>query len=403
MGAKRPRSEDGLTEILAKIPANWPITSENGKIVVADKFEGRQLIDVVGSDAAKILVEKHIFDLNQQAEKIRAETNVTQNPAIVMGQPQDRTFKARLGWHALKTQIEASGGTVEVLSSESSYGVWTRDRWIPAAERPVFTEGTTPEPDTKPERGAMRQAGHEAARHTLEQRGVKGPVLEGALEGGDVIQHHRSNTVFVGIEVYDDGSLHPDHLRTATNLAEHLGMKLVPVPKTNRSPFYHLDTFMAALPDGSIIVIPDATTPEALAEIRQVAGNNLLELGIKEGERMAHARRKLATNIITVNGNVFTANALPEIREFVEQRGYRLIEGPFQLMDSGPRCQTNFLKHTPEKERDGRSDISRNEPHPLEYLLASNGFPSSDKMPVTRVTEISPSIAPGGDGSRVLG
>ncbi len=367
--------------------SSWPINYENGIISIPTEVskDGKSisLSELIGNDAFSLLM-RHVGSVNELTKTIRSETTVTRNPELVMREPDAENetwrFIDRLGWASLRAGLEAAGAKVSLLKRDNSMSddrdsVWTRDRWIVSDNRNIYSDG---EGNFDLRKREVQQA---IPRRLEEEIGVTGKQIQGFLEGGDVIQHHKSNTVFVGIGMPRSGKIEDNasDLETAKKLANELKMDLVVVPRVKEN-YYHLDTFMASLPDGSIIIIPDATTESAVNDVRRIAGDKILELKPHESDdKMTRAEKPfipksldLATNIFTINGNVFSTANLPEIGRFVEDRGYKYRHSYFSIYDSGPRCQINMKE---KQEVDIRNDISmRDGDDKMQMLLASINF-----------------------------
>ena len=165
-----------------------------------------------------------------------------------------------------------------------------------------------------------------------------------------------------------------ESVAAAQGLAHKLGMHLVMIPKTKATGnqdqvnYYHLDTFMAALPDGNLIGIPSATTPDVWKQIKTIVekvGKEVLEL--------PPGTSNMATNIIAVNGNVFSPVHNEQIDSFLKKHGFNYVVGGFQISDSGPHCLINVNKKN-QQTPDGRTTISAADPADIDKPMTLAGL-----------------------------
>lgn len=348
--------------------------SDNGRIPIT------HYAPMTAQDAARAMkrLEEYAETINRQTDDIRAQTRVTTRPTIVMASPDHLiSLAGAVNWHVLNAHLEAAGAVIQNTSAyhapSRAHQTWTRDNFILAPDgRALFFQNPEYntkswdgiEPNTIAQRNGFETQGHPVATIPLQaeltETDRRKNTHDDLIEGGDILQHPQSNTVFIAAKMVD-GQASPLWRAAAQKVADTLGMQLVLVPKAQKPPFYHLDTFMSVLPDGSAVLLPDATTPEAREKIAAaIKGHgDMLELPVKPGEtqEQANNRRYLATNLVTVNGNSFTPNAVPEMRDFLTAHGFNVIEGPYRIADSGAHCLTNFLYR---RKADGRTDVSEN-------------------------------------------
>lgn len=368
--------------------SSWLSTdSENGHIVLAEaaQFNKKTINphEYFGELSERIV--DYLAEQNLIIDQIRQTTQQTSRPEIVMGQPnKQHEVDEQLKWQVLKAQLEASGADVTVVAKDLKGGlgkhIWTRDRYI---NDPNTGVQIYPETSGNTEIENHTWGAQQLIKEEFIKQGTPTKVSEKFVEGGDVLLYRNKNinpdgksgTVFVGVykEIFywKEAPTFTENMEAARNLAKALNMNLVPVPKTglnndkDENYYYHLDTFMTVLPDGGVILIPSATTPVVADIIRKTANNDILMLPPET--------HNLDTNLVTVNGNVFSTHYNKDIEKFLEKRGYHYIVGDFQIMDSGPHCLTNFKGKQPAP--DGRSDRVMNENEPVntpKQTVASN-------------------------------
>jgi N-dimethylarginine dimethylaminohydrolase len=323
--------------------------------------------------AAMHRLDEYIAGQNAQIALIRSSTQRIGHPVIVMASPASRMrANEMLGWLILKAKLEAAGAEVREVGDynreHNPWVVWTRDRYVIRADGTVIFPGKAHTEAAGPGSAKGFDDAVQVMRQYFTAQGNQTMRIEGYFEGGNVLQHRQSNTVFVGVPPV--GYTHtpdPAALKDAQLLADALGMKLVPVVLTQFNPYYHLDTMMSVLPDGSVMIRPEATDKTSLRRVREaVPAEQFLKL--------AEPRKKpdsLATNLLTVNGNVFNSDSQPDMVAFLEKRGFRVWVGPHEFGGSGPHCQGN-LQGT--MQPDGRNDIAR---------IERGDFPKLPAQPAT--------------------
>ncbi|WP_047550676.1 hypothetical protein [Methylotenera sp. G11] len=260
--------------------ASWiSIDSKNGHLVLAEtgQLDGKTINPQQHFGELSKKITEYIAEQNAIIERIKETTQQTSHPEVVMGESNGYAIGDQLRWYTLNAQLQASGAHVTVVGDGTSglHGtIWPRDRYVATPNgAQIYPQG-----DMKTEVEVRSSGVQEAMKKDFTKQGIFSVVTDGFLEGGDVLQDPKSNTVYVGVYVDLPHSSHPEfpilceQEKAATNLAKELNMNLIVVPKTgfhgNEMPddYYHLDTFMSVLPDGGVILIPSATTPE-VAEI----------------------------------------------------------------------------------------------------------------------------------------
>ena len=156
-----------------------------------------------------------------------------------------------------------------------------------------------------------------------------------------------------GEEYVPDPDLPEQNKATAMKVAELTGKKILHVGVCKTSPFYDLDTFLASLPDGKLLLYPVATTEQSILQLNQKIGaDNIIEIN----ERQA---RKFSANLINIPETTTLVMTFcdADLQKILEQNGYVVIsprtvglgdEATWQVANGGVRCLTSesFYKNT---------------------------------------------------------
>ena len=101
--------------------------------------------------------------------------------------------------------------------------------------------------------------------------------------------------------------------------------------------FYHMDTALSALPNGEVMYIPGAFTPEGRALIAdRVPAAQRIELGIDDA-------CAFAANTVCIGNNLIMPGCGPTLRTDLESRGYKVVTvplGSFQRSGGAAFCLT---------------------------------------------------------------
>jgi N-dimethylarginine dimethylaminohydrolase len=117
-----------------------------------------------------------------------------------------------------------------------------------------------------------------------------------------------------------------------------------------RAPYFHIDTALAALPNGHLLVNEDGLHHEALRHIRREAftphkldtETHLHLIGGQDAE-------DFACNIIVVNNTLIMPKTGDAVRKVLEDWGYHVVQvdvSQFIKAGGGVHCLTNFLDTT---------------------------------------------------------
>lgn len=274
---------------------------------------------------------------------------------VVMASPQKlsegRDIQERMQifkeWLCIRHALLEAGARLEVLNPAEDEGglreVYTRDRY-------VLINGTAylPDPehisrfsyDADEYKGEIRQI----AKH-LQEDGIKTVFVPAWFEGGNVIRHFRSRTIFVGLEG-NTQEQDVGELLKAINGTQGDAWTAVPVPLTNVD-MYHMDTGMSEeLPNGEILLSPLLTDVDTYERICEIVGyENVIQLFDDEADR-------LATNMISVGDTLVMTGVCDDLRGELAARGYKIVmpddygQEDFEFGLGGVHCMTNDVKRT---------------------------------------------------------
>lgn len=175
----------------------------------------------------------------------------------------------------------------------------------------------------------QRRCEQEARREALQDLGFRivGQARD-PFEGGDlVVSAHPLGPSFFG---YGQRS----SLRSLADLQRFLGRELVPLKLVDPH-FYHLDTALAVLEDGSAFACRDAFTPESWRFLRGVV-EDLVEVPRTEA-------LKFGLNWVEVGSHVVLGSEVPEIIRALRERGKLVHVTPlqqFQYAGGSAACLT---------------------------------------------------------------
>lgn len=111
---------------------------------------------------------------------------------------------------------------------------------------------------------------------------------------------------------------HMDQINTqADALEQATGLPVIPVPLVDKE-LYHLDTFAATLPDGTLMIYPDGTTPDAVERLEFFYGDKIVLLNDEDVQG-------LGANLVTVGDYVITNHLSAQTQNILSERGYEVI------------------------------------------------------------------------------
>ncbi len=166
------------------------------------------------------------------------------------------------------------------------------------------------------------------------------------FEGGNLVPHAPSSTVFMGMEPYWDNSRSAQLLNAAINhvLAQNGQEPLAVTPITLAKPeeFYHLDLGLSEpLQNGEVLFYPDVTDYRGGYAIEvAVGGDNIIIIDDDDA-------KAFATNLVASGNALIMTGGGDGLRETLNARGYVAI-GPqdydvdsFVIGNGGVHCMTN--------------------------------------------------------------
>ncbi|MDX2087531.1 MAG: hypothetical protein SFX73_06765 [Kofleriaceae bacterium] len=155
-------------------------------------------------------------------------------------------------------------------------------------------------------------------------------------EGGDVIMLPSGTGMLLGHGFRTQRE-------ASTWLERHAGVPVWPLEL--RDPrFYHLDTGLAVLPDGTALVCPTALTPAALRTLEEVPGIRRV-IGVKREDALA-----FGLNIVTVGDTVVLGAHAPSVEALIRELGFRCLVvplGQFHLAGGSAACLVAPLHRDP--------------------------------------------------------
>ncbi|PZP54052.1 MAG: hypothetical protein DI586_10350 [Micavibrio aeruginosavorus] len=303
--------------------------------------------------AAMLSAESTLSETTAPFKKSHEYVMVSPEEMMTLNVIEREKIKAR--WSAVKNAIHEAGGKVVTIDGRFSTGgqkeVWARDKYLLIGDTAYLPDDAI----------ARRLEGSYSAEirqmeSFLQKRGVKTVRVKDAwFEGGDIVQHSKSNTIFLGYQQGHSGEL----LEKAINQTQKDKYTVLPVhlvnavrkdiaPGRNGSYLYHLDTGMSEpLAGGEVLLSPDITDPETFGRITAIIGlKNVILLNRQDS-------LNYAANIIAIENTVITPSMSIPLRSRLEAKGYRVLEGKDFGLDQlgfgygGPHCNVNLLPPGP--------------------------------------------------------
>ena len=353
------------------IPKDWPIEVRAGQIVIPQQhqgktlreailqrtFEGGALLQKMKGYYDKIMPDSKTTETierlneivnqsNRESRKIMGSAKSKEHPTLLVATPdKEEPFWMHLRHQILTLHLEQAGARTErpheLDKTREQQEVWVRDPYVMAPNGTALFHADI---DDARGNGTLH-----ALIEEFKKRDIPCKQVTSHIEGGDILQHPQSGTVFIGITT-DENGMNMKQVSEAKILARTMGMNLRTIPRTQSATYYHLDTMMSVLPDGSVMVMPEATNGRGMAAIHDVVNaKDVLEVHAPSD------KRSLALNLITVNKHVFTPSLLPPMEKFLRERGFYPHESFYEAYDSGPHCQVNVLNA---RQQDGENDVA---------------------------------------------
>ena len=277
-------------------------------------------------------------------------------------------------WEALRRAIVVSGAKVTVQDSRDE----DNPKYFVCRDSYAFVNNTAYVSDYRSPFGQMMKGVFEdmvgmqdktsdgpRLHDFFRKRGQMCAVLEeGEFDGGNIIVHPQSRTVFMGMENHGMGMhmnmMAAESFQDALNRTQNARWEIVPVVlrkqdkdpisgihammEKNSTPFYHLDTGMTEpLAGGEVLIYPGMTIPECLAEIvGRVGPDNIVPVTREEGERRV-------LNLISNGWNIIASDPSDRLRDEFRERGYCVLSARdfgvkrLGMSDADPHCLTNVI------------------------------------------------------------
>lgn len=258
-------------------------------------------------------------------------------------------------WFCLRHALVRADAMLDIIPASDEGGVrevYTRDRYVligdiaylpdPQELQDMNDAGEldTPWEDIQCYKGEIAQI-----EKTLREKGVKTVTVKGAwFEGGNVVRHFSSRTIFVGIDDPWSSEESASKLISAINVTQPRKWSMVPVTLTNPEEMYHLDTGMSEeLPYGEVLISPRVTDRKTLDKIKKIVGQkNIISLSDQDA-------KNLATNMIDVGDTLILTGTCKKLRRILQRRGYKVVmpsdykQKDFEFGLGGVHCMTNDI------------------------------------------------------------
>ncbi len=238
----------------------------------------------------------------------------------------------RAAWEMENKAIAAAGANVITIDGADASGgkreVFTRDRF-------VMVGGTAYLPDVR-KYGEIYGAGPDSqaykdyeseidqARAHLMRAGVATVDVKGAwFEGGNIVQHPQSRTLFMGIEPgrdTDSATALIDAVNTHSAQGARYAMVAVPMTGYDPQGIYHLDLALSEqLPGGKVLFDRSITDDHTAEKIAETFGQQNI-IPITNEEAISGA-----ANILLVNQTAVLTREMPRVQDMLEQAGIRTL------------------------------------------------------------------------------
>lgn len=273
-------------------------------------------------------------------------------------------------WVAVKQALSDHGAQIAETPSHEADGaqmdekavtrrIFTRDKY--------FVSGNTaflPDADSLRDLLPQKQPGYDRIEAdvadykadiaffgaVLQDRGYDVQMVKGAwFEGGNLVPHPASGTVFMGQETSWDNKESAVLLQNAVNTArERDGLEPITIqniPLVQEDPFYHLDLGLSEpLANGEVLFHDGVTDMRHAYLIEDIVGaDKIVPVDEKDG-------RLFATNLVSVGKTLVMTGVTDDLKDTLKGLGYTAI-GPqdygvdkFKLGTGGVHCVTNADK-----------------------------------------------------------
>lgn len=259
-------------------------------------------------------------------------------------------------WRSIHDAFTSAGATVELIEGYDPF--IQQGTHIYCRDQSLILGGTAymPDPDNCPSYTDNRTL--DFIRLKLENFGYEVLKIKGAwFEGGNILRHDSSRTLFVGIYKYSPVTNYKRLLGTINDTQTEkwniCPVSLSPliaygVPSTllNARGLYHLDLGLTdELPNGEVLVYPDIADKATIDTIGIIVGKEKL-IPVTNVTEVYDA----ALNLNYTGNTVILTSPVPETTGFLKGQGYEVITPDqyglqnFSFGDAGVHCFTNELR-----------------------------------------------------------
>lgn len=278
-------------------------------------------------------------------------------------------------WHAIKRNLEALGARVFVAediypppqvsvpisalfgSAQPIQQIFTRDAGVPIgsaffhptneheARAVAYQNKDHLAPDDLTFCVQMAQElrrvqrNHLCAAYRQAGKAVTCRPVDAYFEGGDVLYDARKDILFVG---HGQDSAYPLSAHELKQLKGELhaetGASVTVIdrpfsgahPDASLSYRFHLDTFMALLPNGEMLVDPRYTSEQSMNTLQTIYGDNLLRIPKEEatmaiGVNNSTYMANYAPNLVSVGMTLVMPTCCHPLKRLLKQRGYSVV------------------------------------------------------------------------------
>ena len=233
-------------------------------------------------------------------------------------------MQMRAEWEAGNIAIEAAGGRVEAIDGSSLEGgkreIFTRNRFTMVGDTAYLPDITA-----RPVDYETNSLGSEVdqVRKNLQEQGIKTVDVKGAwFEGGNVVMHNKSNTVFMGLEPgIDNGSAKKLIEKINQTQPEKYNMVIVPLVEYSRQGIYHLDLSLSdALPNGKYLFDEKITDPHTRERVENIIGkDNIIPITREEAIQGDG-------NMLRINNTAIMSNTSDRLQNILKAEGLSFVD-----------------------------------------------------------------------------
>ena len=291
--------------------------------------EKLQLDGIIGEKLAQIsepipqISPKKLLDVQSQSQQSPVILRVTPDQISANSFISQR-MEMRAIWEAGNQAIEAAGGRIEAIDGSLADGgkreIFTRDRFIMVGNKAYLPDVDfyrSTDPDYAGYKSEIEQA-----RNFLKKQGIETiDVPNTWFEGGNIIQHNKSNTIFMGLAPEDDPQ-NAQRLIVKINETqpEKRTMIAVPMVEYDRMGVYHLDLAMSEpLANGKLMFDQNITDLHTRQRIEDIVGKeNIIPITRDEAVQGS-------ANILRVGQTAIMTNISDRLKGVLDKEGLSYI------------------------------------------------------------------------------